>query len=144
MKKIIIIGAVDSGKTSLLMAIDGQVGKASKTQTLDYKDFMIDTPGEYLESPMFRSILLNVASEASLIMFTQDSTSSKIVFPPKFASTFNCMTIGIITKIDHQKSNIDKSYKILEDLSLKGPIFKISSYTQEGISNLRDFINLYK
>jgi len=144
MKRIMVVGAIKSGKTSMLMAINGESGKASKTQTINYKFFTIDTPGEYMENPSMYRALMSTSLEARCIMFTQDSTSSKSVFPPGFARAFNCMSIGIITKIDHPQSNIKRAVEILTKLGLKGTIFKVSAFTGEGIEELKQFIKLEK
>lgn len=140
MKKVMVIGAVDSGKTSLLMVLNGESGEPSKTQTLQYKALSIDTPGEYIENRRMYNALLSTASEAGCIMFTQDSTVKKSIFPPGFARTFNCMSIGVITKIDHEKSDTENARKLLMNLGLKGPIFEISALSGEGIEALKSFI----
>lgn len=140
MDKIMVIGAIGSGKTSLVMAIHGDCGSASKTQAINYNKFTIDTPGEYMENPIMYSALMSTALEAKYIIFTQDSTSDRSIYPPGFAKAFNAMTVGVITKIDHQDSNVEKSKEHLKNLGLKGPIFKVSSYTGEGIEEVKKFI----
>ena len=49
MKKIILIGRVAAGKTTLTQAIRGEEIKYFKTQYVNYLDTVIDTPGEYTE-----------------------------------------------------------------------------------------------
>ncbi|MGD9567139.1 MAG: EutP/PduV family microcompartment system protein [Sedimentibacter sp.] len=142
MKKIMIVGAVDSGKTSLLMALNGETGQASKTQTINYKYLMIDTPGEYMENPRMYRALMSTALEARCIMFTQDSTAIKSIFPPGFALAFNCISIGIVTKIDHQLSDVERAVECLDNLGINGPIFKVSSLTGEGIQELKRFMHI--
>lgn len=141
MKKLIVIGAIDSGKTSLLMALNGDQGTTSKTQTLMYTASTIDTPGEYMENPRMYKALLATASEAGCILFTQDSTSDHSVFPPGFAGSFSRLSIGIITKTDHERSDRDKARNFLNNLCLSGPVFEVSAYTGEGIAELNDYIN---
>lgn len=141
MNKLMVVGAIDSGKTSLLMALNAQTGVPLKTQTLQYISFMIDTPGEYMENPRMYTAIMSTAQEAKLILFTLDSSSEKSIFPPGFARSFPCTTIGIITKIDSPNSNIEKSVRLLNKLGLKGPIFEVSSITGEGIENLKSYIN---
>jgi len=140
MDKLMVIGAIGSGKTSLVMAIHGDSGSASKTQAINYNKFTIDTPGEYMENPIMYSALMSTALEAKYIIFTQDSTSDRSIYPPGFAKAFNAMTVGVITKIDHQDSNVEKSKEHLKNLGLKGPIFKVSSYSGEGIEKVKKFI----
>ena len=129
MKKIMVIGAVGSGKTSLLMALRGENGATVKTQTLMYTASTIDTPGEYAENPRMYKALLATASEACCILFIQDSSAGHSVFPPGFAGSFNRMSIGIITKTDHERSDGAKAGNYLRKLCLKGPVFEVSAYT---------------
>lgn len=143
MKKVMVIGAIDSGKTSLLMALNGESGIAAKTQTLTYTSMTIDTPGEYIENPRMYKALLCTALEAGCILFTQDSTVDRSIFPPGFACAFNCMSIGIITKIDQEGSDADQARNLLQKLCLKGPIFEVSALTGEGIEAVTDFLKRY-
>jgi len=140
MKRIMVIGPVGSGKTSLLMALNGESGKTVKTQTLMYTAFTIDTPGEYAENPRMYKALLATAPEAECILFTQDSTANHSVFPPGFAGSFNRMSIGVVTKTDHESSDGENAENHLRKLCLKGPIFKVSAHTGEGIETLKGYI----
>ena len=49
MKKIILIGRVAAGKTTLTQALRGEEIHYFKTQYVNYLDTIIDTPGEYTE-----------------------------------------------------------------------------------------------
>lgn len=141
MKRVMIVGAVDSGKTSLLLAMNGESKRAVKTQTINFNSYTIDTPGEYMENPGMYRALMSTSQQAKCIMFTQDSTSNKSIFPPGFARAFNCMSIGIITKIDHPSSNVKRAEKFLSQLCLRGMIFKVSAFTGEGLEDLIKSLN---
>lgn len=141
MKKIMVLGAVDSGKTSLLLGLSGKYGEATKTQTLEYSPFTIDTPGEYMENPMMYKSLMSTALEAKVLIFTQDSTRKNSIYPPGFARAFSCMTIGVVTKIDSEECNTNLARKFLEHLKLRGPIFEVSALRGDGIKELKNFLN---
>ena len=49
MKKLILIGRSESGKSTLIQALRGETIHYHKTQYVGYGDFIIDTPGEYAE-----------------------------------------------------------------------------------------------
>ena len=49
MKKLILIGRVAAGKTTLTQALLGEDIKYYKTQSIHYGETIIDTPGEYTE-----------------------------------------------------------------------------------------------
>jgi len=140
MKKIMVIGAVGSGKTSLLMALNGEYGAPAKTPTLMYTSLAIDTPGEYVENPRMYKALLATALEAWCILFVQDSTAVNSVFPPGFAGSFNRMSIGVITKTDHERSDSENAKSHLRNLCLSGPTFEVSAHTGDGIEKLKGYI----
>ena len=45
MKKLILIGRSESGKSTLIQALRGETIHYHKTQYVGYGDFIIDTPG---------------------------------------------------------------------------------------------------
>ena len=49
MKKLILMGRVAAGKTTLTQALKGEQLHYCKTQYINYYDTIIDTPGEYTE-----------------------------------------------------------------------------------------------
>ena len=49
MKKLILIGRVAAGKTTLTQALRGEEIRYDKTQYIQYVEHIIDTPGEYTE-----------------------------------------------------------------------------------------------
>ncbi|MBO7296729.1 MAG: ethanolamine utilization protein EutP, partial [Clostridia bacterium] len=49
MKKLILVGRVAAGKTTLTQALKGEQLHYCKTQYINYFDTIIDTPGEYTE-----------------------------------------------------------------------------------------------
>ena len=53
MKKIILIGRVAAGKTTLTQALRGEEIHYYKTQYINYLDSVIDTPGEKIEYGSF-------------------------------------------------------------------------------------------
>ena len=50
MKKMMLVGRSESGKTTLTQALRGQKPFYHKTQYINYHDVIIDTPGEYAEN----------------------------------------------------------------------------------------------
>ncbi|MBQ3894631.1 MAG: ethanolamine utilization protein EutP, partial [Clostridia bacterium] len=50
MRKIILIGRSEAGKTTLTQALRGEEIHYHKTQYVNYDDDVIDTPGEYIQS----------------------------------------------------------------------------------------------
>lgn len=138
--KIIVVGAVGSGKTSLLGALRGKKDEAKKTQSIIYDAENIDTPGEFMENPQMYRYIISTAQDVEYVLFVQDSTRRRCIYPPGFAQSFNGKSIGIITKIDLPESDVEKAKMNLKMLCLKGPIFEISSKTGLGIEELKEYL----
>ena len=67
MKKIILIGRVAAGKTTLTQALNGEDIHYYKTQYINYLDTIIDTPGEYTELRQTSGALALYAYEADVV-----------------------------------------------------------------------------
>jgi len=137
MKRAMIIGAVGAGKSSLVRALFGNPEPARKTQSLEYADWVIDTPGEYSENPLFYRSLMATSFEAALIVLAHDATRERNYFPPGFAGGFPVPAIGVITKIDRPDADVPKAAQMLRSSLPEGEIFAVSSVTMEGMERLR-------
>ncbi len=140
MKKIMIIGKSGSGKTSLIQRLSNETLENKKTQSLTYYKNILDTPGEYLENRRFYNALLVSSYEYDAIIFLQSADDKTSMFPPMFSSMFsNKEIIGIVSKIDLLNIDIDYAQKILKNAGCNS-IFCISSVTDKGINELREWI----
>ena len=142
MKDIILIGGTKAGKTTLLKVLNGEKFKKIdiRTQSLEFEDQSIDTPGEYIENRQYYTALITAAQEAEMIGLVADATAEQYFFPPTFASIFTRPVIGIVTKIDEPKANIDHAKNIL-NMAGVDKIFLTSALTGKGITELSDFIS---
>lgn len=139
-KRVMIIGAIEAGKSSLIKALFGDEQPARKTQALEYWDWAIDTPGEYSENPMFYRTLMATALEAALIVMVQDASRDRNYFPPGFAQGFPQECVGVITKVDHPAADQQRAEEYLRQSIGETRIFPTSAYTNEGIEELRAFL----
>ena len=57
MKRTMLIGAIGSGKTTLIQRLTNEKLKYNKTQSIEYSPDFIDTPGEYIEHHNMESSL---------------------------------------------------------------------------------------
>lgn len=141
--KVILIGAVGSGKSTLLAGLTGSERKVVKTQAMVYDSLIIDTPGEYLENPRMYKYIIAASQDVKYVMFIQDSTRRRCIYPPGFAQSFKGQTFGVITKVDSENSDVELNKKFLQDLvNIKGPIFEISAKTGYGINELKNYIKI--
>lgn len=140
MKKIILIGRTGSGKTTLTQALNKSLIKYRKTQALEYHNNILDTPGEYIENKRFYNALITSSFDCDVIGLVQDCTDDTCIFPPSFASMFNKVVIGVVTKIDCRKTNIKYAKACLNIAGAK-KIFKVSSLEKRGVDEIKTFLS---
>ncbi|BCJ94615.1 ethanolamine utilization protein EutP [Anaerocolumna cellulosilytica] len=139
MKKIILMGRSECGKTTLTQALKGERLQYEKTQSMNYYDLIIDTPGEYAENKALAGALALYAYEADVVGLLLSATEEYSLFSPNIVSLVNREVIGIVTQIDHPEGRPEQAK---EWLKLAGceKIFFVSSYTREGIEELIDYL----
>ena len=136
MKKLILVGRVAAGKTTLMQRLKGEQISYCKTQYVNYTDTIIDTPGEYAENGELAVALALYTYEADIVGLLITSDYPYNPLPPCCTSTCNREVIGIVTGIDKPDGNPDRAESWLRLAGCK-TVFRISSYTGEG---LRDVI----
>ncbi|GAA0476563.1 EutP/PduV family microcompartment system protein [Alkalibacterium psychrotolerans] len=141
MKKIMMIGPIESGKTTLCQRIKGEVLSYSKTQAIQFDPGMIDTPGEFLHHRRYYNALQVTSVEADIIAFISSVSEREQTFPPMFNSYFSKPVIGILTKIDLATSSkvLEEAEKRLEIAGAEN-IFKVSAYTNEGVEEIVKYL----
>ena len=139
MRKIILIGRSEAGKTTLIQALKGEKIKYHKTQYVNHFDVIIDTPGEYIESKIFGGALAMYTFESRVVGLLLSATEPYSLYSPCITPLANRDVIGIVTKIDHKDANPKRAE---EWLRLAGctKVFHVSSYTGEGIWQIIDYL----
>ena len=148
MKKVIIIGPVSSGKSTLCQVLNNAKPEYAdgmsvrKTQAIEIVGSMIDTPGEYLENHTLYRALAVTALQADFVLLLQDCTSGISFYPALFSGMFpGKVVLGVVNKIDaaaDEKQINDAEQKLLEAGAVK--VFRISALSGEGIEGLRNRI----
>ena len=148
MKKVMLIGPVSSGKSTLCQALnnaepDNTGGMpVKKTQAIEITGSVIDTPGEYLENRSLYKALAVTALQADFVLLMQDCTCSISLYPALFSGMFSGKAVlGVVNKIDaaaDEKQISDAEQKLLEAGAVK--VFKVSALSGEGIEGLRSYI----
>lgn len=140
MKKVILIGHVACGKTTLCQRLNGLEQTYKKTQALEVIHQTIDTPGEYLERRSLLSALIVTATEADLAIFVQDASQERFMFSPGQASAFPVPVIGVVSKADlASPAQLQRARELLL-LAGASPVFALSAATGEGVQALADFL----
>lgn len=145
-KRIMLAGAVDAGKTTLMKALfsDEPVSmEKDKTQSMGYNACAIDTPGEFTAIPWHKGALFATSLEADLVLFLQDATTGYIQFPPGFATGFPRRSVGVVTKIDAPGADVERAKGIIRSVCCSDAqnIFCVSAKTGEGIADLKAYID---
>ncbi|WP_368251264.1 EutP/PduV family microcompartment system protein [Enterococcus sp. 2201sp1_2201st1_B8_2201SCRN_220225] len=143
MKKIILMGAVGCGKTTLSQALHGEALTYNKTQAVSYTPEIIDTPGEFILHRQYYSALSVTAADAEIIGLVQSVQELEQVFSPGFASMFSKEVIGIVSKEDLADSK-EQVQLIKKQLLSAGAtrIFISSAVDGRGLRELEDYLEL--
>ena len=139
MRKLILMGRVAAGKTTLTQALRGEQLHYCKTQYINYTDTIIDTPGEYTEIARLGAALALYAYEADVVGLVIGADEPFCVFPPNCTCMVNREVIGIITGIDKPDARPDLVENWLRLAGCK-TIFRVSSYTGEGIDEILEYL----
>lgn len=140
MKKMILVGRSECGKTTLRQALKGGKIEYHKTQYVNHYDVIIDTPGEYAETHTLGHALALYSYESDVVALLLSSTEPYSLYPPCVAACCNRPVIGIVTQTDNEKGDVDKAHNWLELAGCK-PIFHVSSYTGEGIWQVLKYLS---
>lgn len=139
MKKLILMGRSESGKTTLKQALNGEKVNYYKTQYIQYDDLLIDTPGEYAQTKHLGYALSLYAYEADVVGLLVAATESYTLFPPNITCMVNREVIGIVTKIHDPGANPKLAEQWLKNSGCKH-IFFVDSVTGEGIDKILEYL----
>ncbi|WP_026395338.1 EutP/PduV family microcompartment system protein [Acetobacterium malicum] len=139
MKKMILVGRSECGKTTLRQALKGKEIRYEKTQYINHYDVVIDTPGEYAENSSLARALALYSYESDIVALLISATEPYSLYPPCVTGVCNRPVIGIVTQIDAPDANIAQAVDWLE-LTGCEKIFEVSSYTGEGVWEILDYL----
>ncbi len=140
MKKLILVGRVGAGKTTLTQALKHEKIDYHKTQYIGYEDYLIDTPGEYLENASLASAIALYSYEADVIGILMASNEPYSLYPPNCVGHVNREVIGIVTKIHSPDANLERAERWLRLTGCK-TIFFVDSKTGEGVEDIIKFLS---
>jgi len=140
MKKVIMVGHVACGKTTLCQRLNDMEMKYKKTQALEVIHKTIDTPGEYVERRSLFHALVVTSVEADQVLFVQDASQERFMFAPGQASAFPIPVAGVVSKADVASHKQVQQAKELLELAGASPIFVVSAFDGQGIEELKQFL----
>jgi len=141
MKKVMLIGSIGCGKTTLCQRLNGMEQKYKKTQAMEVINYTIDTPGEYLEHRSFLSSLMVTSVEVDLVLFLLDATQVRYMYSPGQAASFPVPAVGVVTKIDLATQQQRRQARDLLALAGADPVFEICSLDGSGMEELLAYLS---
>ncbi|MGN0362216.1 MAG: EutP/PduV family microcompartment system protein [Bilifractor sp.] len=139
MKKIVLMGRSETGKTTLTQALKGKKIQYHKTQYVNNYDVIIDTPGEYAQTKWLGHALAMFSYEADVVGLLLSSIEPYTLFPPCCTAVCNRDTIGIVTKINHPMGNVERAAGWLKLAGCRH-IFYVDSKTGQGIPDILEYL----
>lgn len=140
MKKIILIGRSEAGKTTLTQALRGEKVSYHKTQYVNRFDVIIDTPGEYVQTKNLGNALAMYSYEADVVGLLISAREPYSLFPPAVTAVCNRDVVGIISQINEKGADVKQARRWLELAGCRN-IFEVDSKTGEGIEELYNYLS---
>lgn len=144
MKKILLLGSVGCGKTTLMQRLMDRDLQYRKTQFVYNFEHIVDTPGEYLDMGHFKYALQIHAYECDEVAFVHSVNEHKLFLPPGFASYFPKPVFGVITRVDQcedRTTGLERAHNFLTQAGIH-KIFITSAVTGEGIDELLEYLQI--
>ena len=139
MKKIILVGRSEAGKTTLTQALKGEKIHYHKTQYVNRFDVIIDTPGEYLQAKGYGNALAMYTFEADVVGILINACEPFSLFPPAVTPVCNRDVIGIITHINSPYADLPQARRWLKLAGCR-TIFEVDSKTGEGVWQIIEYL----
>lgn len=139
MKKIILVGRSECGKTTLTQALKGEKIRYHKTQYVNRFDVIMDTPGEYIQTKNLGNALAMYTFEADVVGMLIGAHEPYSLYPPCVTPVCNRPVIGIVTQINHKDANPERAAGWLR-LAGCEKVFFVDSKTGEGVWQIIDYL----
>lgn len=140
MKKLILMGRSEAGKTTLTQVLRGEDIHYDKTQYIKFENTLIDTPGEYAQTHHLGRALALYSYEADMVGLLVSATEPYSLFPPCVTCMVNREVIGIVTKAEQEGANPARAENWLRISGCK-KVFIVDSVTGFGINELITYLN---
>lgn len=126
-KRVMIIGAGKSGKSTIAGWLDGIDELPKKVANIRYGPRTIDIPGGYLECPWMHRHLIDSANDALCILMLVDQSRCRNIYPPGFAKAFRAPVLGVITKSDLDLEKRALCEQQLKQAGVQRPYYNITA-----------------
>ncbi len=138
-KKIMFMGRSGAGKTTITQALYGQDIAYQKTQYVNYSQYIIDPPGEYIEDKQFGFALALYSYEVDVIGFILAANEPFSLYSPGTVAMATREVVGIVTQIHSDGANPELAAEWLRMAGCE-KIFFVDSVTREGLDELINYL----
>ena len=139
MKKIILMGRVGCGKTTLTQALRGRHIHYHKTQYINHFDVVIDTPEEYAETKGLGRALALYSYEADVVGLLISSLEPYSLFPPNVTACSTRPVIGIVTQIHQPGAHPERAERWLRLCGCRD-VFHVDAVDGEGVWKILHYL----
>lgn len=133
------MGRSGAGKTTITQALYGEDIEYHKTQYVNYSEYIIDPPGEYIEDKQFGFALALYSYEVDVIGFILAADEPFSLYSPATTATATREVIGIVTKINAEFADRDLAAEWLKIAGCE-KVFFVDSVTREGLDDLISYL----
>ncbi len=133
------MGRSGAGKTTITQALYGEDIEYHKTQYVNYSEYIIDPPGEYIEDKQFGFALALYSYEVDIIGFILAADEPFSLYSPATTATATREVIGIVTKINSEFADKELAAEWLRIAGCE-KVFFVDSVTREGLDELITYL----
>ncbi|MBP5209290.1 MAG: ethanolamine utilization protein EutP [Clostridia bacterium] len=139
MKKVLLIGRSEAGKTTLAQRLLGEEPRYHKTQAVTLVGPIIDTPGEYCQRAEYAKALALYAYEADVVALVVSADEPFMLFSPGITSLVNREVVGVVTGVDKPGARPDLCDSWLRLCGCRR-LFHMDALHGEGVGELLDYL----
>ncbi len=133
------MGRSGAGKTTLTQALYGKDIAYHKTQYVNYSQYIIDPPGEYIEDKQFGFALALYSYEVQVIGFVLAANEPFSLYSPASTAMATREVVGIVTQINSDGANPALAAEWLKIAGCE-KVFFVDSVTREGLDELITYL----
>lgn len=141
--KFVLVGSVGAGKTTLFNALLGIDELARKTQSVEYSEQIVDTPGEFFNHPRLYHALITTMVDIDTIVYVHAANDFEYKLPQGLLEINQDKRIfGVITQTDLPDADVNRVKQIFINHGFSGEILLFSLKQPETITAIKDRLEL--